>query len=291
MEAEVSKLRQKSSGINEQIKELQNKILEVGGVKLRAIQSKVTTTKGLLDLANESITKAEVGQAKSQRDAEKFERNVEGNKVKMREVEAELEVVQSDLDGCSRDLAVLKEKVQEAVDASADVQEGLAESKKELDETMEGINAFRAIEVSRDSARTERKLMTRWISSRRWKTMCDCRRTPRTSSTIGRKGTTSWNWSTLSEYTFEGQGKALNDSDDDDEEASEKPIKPETDQAAQEMDGEELAGGDEVVQKNKKKPSNDSMELVEYSPDELRAVDKEMLNAEITQLEGEPAVV
>ena len=29
------------------------------------------------------------------------------------------------------------------------------------------------------------------------------------------------------------------------------------------------------------------MELVEYSPDELRAVDKEMLNAEISQLEGE----
>lgn len=29
------------------------------------------------------------------------------------------------------------------------------------------------------------------------------------------------------------------------------------------------------------------MELVEYSPDELRSVDKEMLNAEITQLEGE----
>ena len=29
------------------------------------------------------------------------------------------------------------------------------------------------------------------------------------------------------------------------------------------------------------------MELVEYSPDELSAVDKDMLNAEITQLEGE----
>jgi structural maintenance of chromosome 4 len=60
---EVASLREKSSGISEQIKELQNKILEVGGVKLRAIQSKFSTTKGLLDLANDAITKAEVGQA------------------------------------------------------------------------------------------------------------------------------------------------------------------------------------------------------------------------------------
>jgi structural maintenance of chromosome 4 len=72
--AEADKLRSKSSVISEQIKELQNKILEVGGVKLRAIQSKFANTKGLLDLASEAITKAEVGQAKSIRDAEKLTR-------------------------------------------------------------------------------------------------------------------------------------------------------------------------------------------------------------------------
>lgn len=191
LEAEVAKLRQKSSGIYEQIKELQNKILEVGGVKLRAIQSKVTTTKGLLDLANESITKAEVGQAKSQRDAEKLERNIEGNKIKMQEVETELEVVQSDLDGCSRDLAVLKEKVQEAVDASTDVQEGLAESKKELDESSESVNAFRALEVSRNWC-TRAELIYRWTSSRRSRTIRDCRKTPRASLITGRNATMSW---------------------------------------------------------------------------------------------------
>ena len=39
-----------------------------------------------------------------------------------------------------------------------------------------------------------------------------------------------------------------------------------------------------------KKRSADSMELVEYSPDELQTVDKELLNAEITQLEGAPGI-
>lgn len=144
---ETEKLRSQSSAISEQIKELQNKILEVGGVKLRAIQSKVITTKGLLDLANESITKAEVGQAKAERDAEKLGKAIEANKIKLEEAEAELEVVEGDLKACSGDLGVIRERVQEAVDASTDVQEALSQSKAELDEKMTDINSFRALEV------------------------------------------------------------------------------------------------------------------------------------------------
>lgn len=43
----------------------------------------------------------------------------------------------------------------------------------------------------------------------------------------------------------------------------------------------------EVSAPKRKKRKGDSMELVEYSADELRSVDKDLLNAEITQLEGE----
>lgn len=145
---DANKLREKSGVISEQIKELQNKILEVGGVKLRAIQSKFTTTKGLLDLANEAITKAEVGHAKAQRDAEKMDKNIADNTSKMDEVAGELEVVDGDLQACTADLSVIREKVQEAQDASTDVQEALQQSKADLDEASTDINAFRKLEVS-----------------------------------------------------------------------------------------------------------------------------------------------
>lgn len=148
MTKETDKLREKSSSITEQIKELQNKILEVGGVRLRAINSKVTTTRGLLDLANEAITRSEVGQAKAERDVEKLSKTIESDKAKLAEVDAELEIVEGDLVACTADLNVIKEKVQEAMDASTDVQDALAESKTELDEKLEGINGFRALEVS-----------------------------------------------------------------------------------------------------------------------------------------------
>ena len=100
-----------------------------------------------MDLANESVTKAEVGQAKAERDAEKLNKAIESNSIKLEEVDAELEVVNGDLAACTADLNILKEKVQEAMDASTDVQEALAESKAELDEKLTVTNAFRALEV------------------------------------------------------------------------------------------------------------------------------------------------
>ena len=136
-----------SASISDEIKSLQQKILDVGGVKLRAIQSKVSTTKGLLDLANDAITKAEVGQAKAVREVEKLGKAIEGNTVKLQEAEAELAVVQGDLDAVTGDLECIRAKVQEAVEASGDVQETLAESKKELDEKNGEINKFRKLEM------------------------------------------------------------------------------------------------------------------------------------------------
>lgn len=155
------KLKAESASISDEIKSLQQKILDVGGVKLRAIQSKVSTTKGLLDLANDAITKAEVGQAKAERDAEKLGKAIESNTAKLEEVEQELAVVQGDLDAVTGDLASIRAKVQEAVDASGDVQETLAESKKELDEKTGEINAFRKLEMDikqkiEDNARVQK---------------------------------------------------------------------------------------------------------------------------------------
>jgi structural maintenance of chromosome 4 len=144
---EVASLREKSSSISNQIKELQNKILEVGGVKLRAIQSKFSTTKGLLDLANDAITKAEVGQAKAKHDVEKLGKAIDSNTQKLEEVEEELAVVMADLQASERDLSVIRENVQAAQDASADEHEALQASKVELDEKTKDITAFRKLEV------------------------------------------------------------------------------------------------------------------------------------------------
>lgn len=144
---ETDKLREKSASISDDIKSLQNKILEVGGVRLRAIQSKVSTTKGLLDLANESITKAEVGQAKAARDVEKLENSIASSKTTLEEVVEELELVESNLEGCTADLNKVIDSIQQVNDSSDDINEDFEQSKQQLEEKQAGINAFRALEV------------------------------------------------------------------------------------------------------------------------------------------------
>ncbi|WVQ96218.1 hypothetical protein IAU59_003322 [Kwoniella sp. CBS 9459] len=257
---EADKLKEKSSVISFQIKSLQEKILEVGGVRLRAIQSRVSTTKGLLDLANEAITKAEVGQAKAQRDSVKLEKSIEKNKVALEEVESELQVVEGDLQACSADLATIKEKVQEAMDASEDVKEALGESKKELDEKMGGINAFRALEMDikqkiEDNGRIQKDSKDKY---RHWKKRHE-----------------------------ELELVYIDEDEEEEEEEAQEKVDTEA-QAEPDADAEESQDGAEATKKAvPKKKKENSTELVEYSPDELREVDKELLNAEITELEEE----
>lgn len=250
---EVNKLKEKSGAINEQIKELQNKILEVGGVRLRAIQSKFTTTKGLLDLANEAITKAEVNQAQAERTAQKLEKAIAANKEKLDECDTELETVEADLQACSADLAVIQEKVQEAQEATTDVQEALAESKAALDEASVEVNAFRKLEVDikqklEDNVRLQKDSKDKY---RHWAKRHD-------------------------------ELELAYIDEDDEEEEEEKTPAPEK---GEEDEGDEGSDEEETAEASPKKTSNNSMELVEYSPDELRAVDKDLLNGEIAQLE------
>lgn len=185
LEKEVGKLRSKASVIQDQIKELQAKILEIGGVKLRAMQSKVANTKGMIDLAGDNIVKAEVAQAKAQRDGEKLEKTIASNTAVLEQLQSECEVVEADLASCQADLETITAKVQEAQDGMEDVHETLAEAKQELDEKLSYINAFRSLQVRIGRITLHNLVLTiprfRWISSKSWKIIHVFRRKARPS--------------------------------------------------------------------------------------------------------------
>lgn len=145
----MADLKAKSSTIENRIKVLQNKILEVGGVELRAMQSKVVTTKGLIDNANDTITQAEVSMAKAERDADKLSKTIAGNTAKLSEVDEELGGVEQELKASTATLDEIRNSVKAAEESLEDVQEGMSSAKKDLDEKSASINAFRAKEVSR----------------------------------------------------------------------------------------------------------------------------------------------
>jgi len=144
---ELGKLRIKSNSIETRIKELQERILEVGGVKLRALQSKVANTRSLIDLAGDNLTKAEVAKAKAERDVEKYDKSLGADTAKVEEVDNELEIIGNDLAACVADLQTIQSKVDEAQIGMESVQDVLVEAKRELEEKTTSINSFRAFEV------------------------------------------------------------------------------------------------------------------------------------------------
>ncbi|OXG25339.1 hypothetical protein C367_03158 [Cryptococcus neoformans Ze90-1] len=263
---ETDKLREKSSSINDDIKSLQNKILEVGGVRLRAIQSKVSITKGLLDLANESITKAEVGQAKAERDVEKLEKSISNNQTALEEVVEELELVESNLEGCTADLNKVIDSIQQVNDSSDDINEDFEQSKQLLEEKQAGINAFRALEMDykqqiEDNARKLKESQEKYQF-----------------------------------YERKLAGLELVYIDEDDEEEEDEATVADEDEKkvndAGEVNEEDGAGGEhedenagKAPSRKKKKQSN--MELEQYSPDELRATNETALKAYIAELEDD----
>lgn len=144
---EVQSLRQKSAGIEDAIKQLQDKILEVGGVKLRAQKSKVDGIKQQIDLSSNKVTKAEVEQAKSAKDAEKLEKAIQSNTSKLEDLDSQLEEHDQHLNACLEDMRLVQAAVDEARFGLESLEEELAAVKEELDEKSGSLNVFKAREV------------------------------------------------------------------------------------------------------------------------------------------------
>jgi structural maintenance of chromosome 4 len=145
--AKLQSLREKSKKIEDAIKDLEKKILDIGGAKLLTQKSKVDGIRLHINLANDEITKAEVAKAKAEKDTIKHKGTLETNGAALKEVEAELEELSGQLEECVRYLRDLRTKVEAAQAAAENSKEDLDNLKTELDTKTEEIQAFRQKEV------------------------------------------------------------------------------------------------------------------------------------------------
>lgn len=146
-ERELQKLTRDSAAIEQAIKDLQEKILEVGGVRLRAQKSKVDGIRQMLDLENDKITKSEVHLAKARKDSEKYTKSLESNEEALETSSEVLEQLQNELGIVRSDVAGVQKSVDAAnarFDAAKDELEVI---KSELEEKLEHTREFRKIEV------------------------------------------------------------------------------------------------------------------------------------------------
>ncbi|KAL4775697.1 RecF/RecN/SMC [Aspergillus nidulans var. acristatus] len=136
---QIEDLRSQKGGIEEEIQALQNKIMEVGGVRLRSQKAKVDGLKEQISLLSEEISNAEHENARA---------------------EAEKELA-NDVANQANDASGWKEKVDEAQDALETKKAELKTMKAELDEKVAELNETRATEIEmRNKLEENQKALT-----------------------------------------------------------------------------------------------------------------------------------
>jgi structural maintenance of chromosome 4 len=145
--AQMDELESDKAAIDNQIKVLEKKILDIGGARLLTQKSKVDGFKLHINLANDEITKAEVAKTKAENDVRKLEKLITGNTESLDEVKQDMQSLEEELEDCVQYLEELRSKVADAQTAAENSKDDLENLKAELHEKTEHIQAFRAKEV------------------------------------------------------------------------------------------------------------------------------------------------
>jgi structural maintenance of chromosome 4 len=146
-ESTTESLLASTKDIEASIKALEQKILDIGGSKMLAQKSKVDGIRLHINLANDEITRAEVGKAKCEKDQQKLEAAIEANTETLAQVDEMLVGIDEHLNECQTTLNNIRTKVEQAQGATEHAKEDLDDLKGELDEQMKVIQKFRAKEV------------------------------------------------------------------------------------------------------------------------------------------------
>ncbi|KAG8624861.1 hypothetical protein KVT40_006612 [Elsinoe batatas] len=146
-EREVEKLQAESAGIEEEIKALQDKIMEVGGVKLRSQKAKVDGLKEQIDNRNEEMSGAEVAKVKAENQKSKQEKVFGDSTKELEKVQEEAEKVDGTMREHAANAAGIRKEAEDAHETLETKKDELKELKAALDEQQAELNSSRGVEI------------------------------------------------------------------------------------------------------------------------------------------------
>ncbi|KDN53312.1 RecF/RecN/SMC protein [Tilletiaria anomala UBC 951] len=146
-DSEIEKLSGKTASIESAIEALQEKILEVGGIELRAQKSKVDGIVQMIELNTERITKAEVGKVKAEKDMAKAEGLVAELETSLQSLEADLQEIGAEVKGTGKEANAVQAAVDDARHLVAEKQNQCETLQEQIEAHSDSMNAFRAIEM------------------------------------------------------------------------------------------------------------------------------------------------
>ncbi|THH32819.1 hypothetical protein EUX98_g1311 [Antrodiella citrinella] len=245
-------LQEKTAAIEQDIKALEKKILEIGGSRLLAQKSKVDGIRLHINLANDEITKAEVAKAKAEKDSVKLQNSLETNQASLADAQHDIEELEAQLTQCNEYVDEVRSKVDAAKAAEENSKDDLDNLKAELDQKTEEIQAFRQKEMSlkQQLSDAQKELVE--------------------------------NGKNLDQWQIKHDKLKLEDIDDDDDD--EEEAEPEAEAGS--SNSVKPEPGEGGIPKSKAKPKrNNSTELHQYSADELAQFKRRELVADVELLD------
>jgi structural maintenance of chromosome 4 len=114
LQSDVDKLHAETAGIENEIKALQEKIMEIGGVKLRSQKSKVDDLREQISALNDRITTCDVARAKNQKDCEKFAKIMKSSEEELETLAEELAELEEDMKRSLQNAEKVRKKAEDA---------------------------------------------------------------------------------------------------------------------------------------------------------------------------------
>jgi structural maintenance of chromosome 4 len=114
LQSDVDKLHAETAGIENEIKALQEKIMEVGGVKLRSQKAKVDDLREQITALNDRITTCDVARAKNEKDCEKFGKLIKSSEEELESLAEELASLEQDIKSSISNAEQVRKKAEDA---------------------------------------------------------------------------------------------------------------------------------------------------------------------------------
>ncbi|KAJ2726591.1 Structural maintenance of chromosomes protein 4 [Coemansia sp. Benny D115] len=266
----ISELQQQCAAIEVDIKDLQEQIMQAGGIRLRAQKSKVDGLQERIKTVYDEISRWEVAQSKARKELARTERSSSGREAQIAELEAQLESVTKEIEEKSLVAMEVKERCDSVRSLFETKKNELEKIKEELDQKTEEFNEMRTKEaaVKRKLDDIERALadatrgVNYWNSERGHLALH--------SVDIDAIEAMDRNKSATKRLRADSNSMSVDGEDDDDDDDD---------------DGKE--GEDGGMHQSSANGASSSMSLPELTPEELEDVDAASLESRIEQAEAQ----
>jgi structural maintenance of chromosome 4 len=147
LDKELQSLRERSQGLEQAIADLQEKIMEAGGVRLRMQKSKVDSVREQMELVNTRLSNGLLEKTKAQNETKKQRRAIEAAEKDISDVSMEAEGLGKELNERASLVVQLENEVATLTDDLDDRQELMNKLKEELESKQTEIDALRSTEI------------------------------------------------------------------------------------------------------------------------------------------------